>query len=807
MSKKEQFHFIGIGGIGMSGLARILLKKDAAISGSDLHPSYVTEGLSHAGAKIYFGHAEENVPEQATVIYSSDIKKDNPELLAAQKKNASLMHRSDLLLHLMQDYKTLTVAGTHGKTTTSALLTWVLRQADKDPGYAVGGIIPQLKTNAEYGRGEYFVAEADESDGTFLKYSSYGSIVTNIDTDHVTHYGSMVQLIQAFQQFVNQIQNKEQLFWCGDDENLRKLSPAGVSYGFNEHCQLQISHYTQKDWSIKFDIRFKGHLYKDIQLAQIGRHNALNGAAVWGLALSLGISEESIRKAFRSFKGVMRRCEHKGEMHKILFLDDYAHHPTEIKTTLAGIRRALNGRRLIVAFQPHRYSRTKECLGTFKGIFEDADELFVTEIFSAGEAPIPGVNAHSIIKEIESDGLKKCHYTSRKDLAIQIQPIVRAHDVVVSIGAGDITKLSSELMELFKKKAPSKLKVGIVFGGRSTEHEITFLSANHICNCVSADLYDVHHFGITKQGHWISGYDSMQRLKQDLNEPGSIKTQAVIDAAVMHDLLACDIFIPVFHGPYGEDGTIQGFFDILGKPYIGPDHTTASVSMDKALTKYLMHAHGISTLPFVEIHHLHWKENPQVYLEHIEQKISYPLYVKPVHLGSTIGVQRVEHFLELQAAIEKAFQFDYKIIVEQGLKDHREIEFAVLGNEKPIVFPPGEIQADGKVYDFDAKYGPKGMRANPKADLSKDKIQEGMELALAAYKAVEGSGMARVDFFLDADQKFWLNEINPIPGFTPISLYPKICEVNGVNGQELIDRMIIAALDRKRRNTILCRNR
>lgn len=805
MTKTEKFHFIGIGGIGMSGLARILLKKNMVVSGSDIASSYITEGLEKAGAKVTLGQTSHNIPENATVVFSTDIKVDNPEYQAAINQKIPMMHRSDLLLHLMKGYKTLSIAGTHGKTTTSALLSWVLSQAGKDPAFAVGGMIPQFQSNAGYGKGEYFIAEADESDGTFLKYDTFGAIVTNIDSDHINHYGSMAKLIDSFKVFLEGVKSSNLLFWCGDDPHLSRISPKGISYGYSSQCLLRVFNFRQKNWSIFFDIDFEGRCYKEIELSLLGRHNSLNGAAIFGMALKLGIPEDEIRKAFRSFAGVMRRCEKKGEIQNILLLDDYAHHPTEIKTTLHGIRQALNGRRLIAVFQPHRYSRTRDCLGEYKGIFADADEIFITEIFSAGEVPIPDVTHESVIHELESDEITKCHYVPRKEMAAALANFARTHDVIVTLGAGDITKLSYELLNLFKQNLPKKLKLGIAFGGRSTEHEISFLSAENFCASAREEYYDIQHFGITKKGSWISGLDSLEILKQNFKKDHLI--DPLMKSEVLNELMACDVIVPVFHGPYGEDGTIQGFLEILNKAYVGPDHASAAIAMDKAHTKKMALVDNIPTLPFVTINHVEWKNDPDKFLKHIQKELVFPVFVKPVHLGSTVGVQKVDHLSNLEEAINSRFHFDYKLIVEQGIVNPREIEFAVLGNENPTVFPPGEIISQGQFYDFDAKYGSNGMKSNPKADLTSEQISEGMELALRAYKAIGCSGMARIDFFLDSKGKFWLNEINPIPGFTSLSLYPKICEVNGLGGKDLLDRLIILALERQRRNAILCRNR
>lgn len=807
METKERFHFIGIGGIGMSGLAHILLKKKIPVTGSDIAFSYVTDSLSKAGAQIFLGHASHQVPSQATVVYSTDIKKDNPEYQAARDQNCKLLHRSDLLLHLMKGYKTLAIAGTHGKTTSSALLSWVLHQAGNNPSFVVGGMIPQFLSNAGHGTGDYFVAEADESDGTFLKYPSFGGIVTNIDRDHVNHYGDMNNLVKAFNQFIHQMQQPEFLFWCGDNTYLKNMQLPGNSYGFGSDCKLRIVDFNQKGWGITFSLNFKGKQYSNVQLPLVGRHQALNGAAVFGLALSLGIDEDQIRNAFLSFGGVMRRCEKKGEVQNVLLLDDYAHHPTEIKTTLQGIRQAIGGRRLIALFQPHRYSRVKECQGLYKGIFAEADEVYVTEIFGAGEVPIEGISSRDLIQEIDSDRMKKCHYVPREKLANTLSTVITTHDVLVSLGAGDITKISQELLRKFEQTPPKKLHVGILFGGRSTEHQVSLMSAKYICECISKEYYSIQHFGITKQGHWIAGDDSMEQLENPLEGSATKKSSTLLSLSVLNEIFRCDLFIPVFHGPYGEDGTIQGFFETIDKAFVGTDHTSASICMDKALTKHIMLAHNIPTLPFIEINHQQWKNNSHHFINRVKESFPFPVYVKPVHLGSTVGVQKVDDFMHLESAVEKAFQYDYKLIVEPGIVNVREIEFAVLGNEEALVFPPGEVPARGNFYDFDNKYGPEGVKALPKANLNDDITREGMELALKAYQVVGCTGMARVDFFLDSKNKLWLNEINPIPGFTQQSIYPKICELNGIDGEELIDRLIILALERKRRNQVLARER
>jgi len=451
-SLSNKYHLIGIGGIGMSGLARILLSRGMQVSGSDLAQNPTIAYLTSQGAKIFSEHEEGNVPSQATVIYSTDIKQDNPEMQSAIKQKCRMIHRSDLLLELTNGYKTLAVSGTHGKTTTSSLLTWTLDQGDLSPAYAVGGIIPQFESNAGHGTGEYFVAEADESDGTFLTYDSFGTIITNIGLDHMSTYGTEKELLRCFQTFMNNVSSDQHLFWCGDDIRLKNLNTKGYNYGFGSRCDLHISNYEQKEWGMKMDLHFLDQIFSNVEVALTGQHNALNAAAVFGLALQVGVSEEKIRKALASFKGVQRRCEKKGEINDILFLDDYAHHPTEIKTTLQGIRKAIQNRRLIVIFQPHRYSRTKDCLGTYKGIFDPADQLIITDIFAARETPIPGITPQALINEISENSQFQCQYEKRNELSDRIAEMVESGDVVVTLGAGDVTHVGGEVMKKVQRE-------------------------------------------------------------------------------------------------------------------------------------------------------------------------------------------------------------------------------------------------------------------------------------------------------------------------------------------------------------------
>ncbi len=315
----EECHFIGIGGIGMSGLARILIQKQSKVSGSDVLSTPLTASLAKAGVTLFEGHAHTPLSSNMTVIYSSSIKPDNREYQEAKRLNCALLHRSDLLVQLTAGYKTLAITGTHGKTTTSALLTAVLIEAGQEPSFAVGGLLTQFQTNAAHAKGTYFVAEADESDGTFLKYDPWAAIVTSIDGDHLDHFESEEALVSAFKSFMQKVKDKEQLFCGAEDQHLAQLQLPGISYGFNPTCQLKISNFYQRGWQTFFDLEFETKQYRHIELNLTGRHNVLNAAAVFGLALTLKVEEKSIRCAFKQFEGVLRRCEKKGAAGDYLF--------------------------------------------------------------------------------------------------------------------------------------------------------------------------------------------------------------------------------------------------------------------------------------------------------------------------------------------------------------------------------------------------------------------------------------------------------------------------------------------------------
>ncbi len=797
-----EYHFIGIGGIGMSGLARLLLQKGISVSGSDMCASSATEALQQLGATIYIGHNAEHVRPTQSVVFNTDIPPTNPEFLTAKKYGCPLMHRSDVLTQLMEGYRILAVTGTHGKTTTTALLAHVLDTAGCSPSFAIGGMLPHLGTNAHRSTGEYFVVEADESDGTMLQYPYEAAIVTNIDSDHVAYYGSMEKLEEAMLAFMKKAQSPDLLFLSADCPRLSRYQNLGRTYGFANNANMHITNFAQEGFEICFNCTWQGRTISNIRVNLIGKHNASNAAAVLGLCLTLGIDEAVIRKAFMTFLGVGRRMEKKSEYFGITVIDDYGHHPVEIRATLEALRAAVKERRLIAVFQPHRYTRMLHAMDSLHGAFGRlADIVCVTDLYTAREEPIEGVTTERIIAEIQKEVPSQVRYIPRTTLVEQLNGMLQPHDVVILFGAGDSTKAAEELATTIKNKPPRKCKVGVFFGGMSCEHEVSHTSVKNILKQLRSDIYDATLFKITKTGHFIECDNNFNEIE---NKSNNLQPVAILPSSILEKLQSMDVVIPVLHGPFGEDGTVQGFLEVLGIPYVGCDVRASSLCMDKAMMKILAEHHAVPVLPYVAFDAFEWTQGSKDIMERIESALTYPVFVKPTHLGSSVGITKVSQAPELASAVDKAFQYDTHVLVEQGVHA-REIEFALRGNVWVEVPPPGEVFTHGAFFDYEAKYGKDGFHVTPCAELPGEAIDRGRALAEKIYRAAGCTGLARVDFFYeeagDGDGKFWFNEINPFPGFTQNSLYPKIWEQKyGV--PELLDTLIMLALHRGREGQI-----
>ncbi|MDD5561193.1 MAG: UDP-N-acetylmuramate--L-alanine ligase [Candidatus Omnitrophica bacterium] len=448
------YHFIGIGGIGMSGVAHLMLKAGVPVSGSDLKQSRVTEELKRLGARIYIGHNAENIDGQSAVVYSSAIKEDNPEILQARIMGIPLLKRAEALALLMRQKTAIAVAGSHGKTTTASLISYMLLEAGLCPTAAIGGILKNIDTNACLGSGEFFVAEADESDGSFLCYQPKYSVITNIDYEHMDYYHNLENELNAFKNFLKCTQPGGCVFACSDDSNLKGLfsdyKERVVFFGLNEPADICARNIELRGLTSDFDCYSKGKFICRFHLALGGRHNISNALAVIGLGLELGIDLAHIRRTLEGYKGAGRRLEIKFKNDKYLVLDDYAHHPSEIKATLAAVAN-LNAGRLIVVFQPHRYSRTQLLLNDFAGSFEHADYLIVTDIYAASEKPIDGIDAAALLKKIKQYQPKKqAVYMDKEAITEFLLRFMQSGDLVITLGAGDIVRTADVLAEKLK---------------------------------------------------------------------------------------------------------------------------------------------------------------------------------------------------------------------------------------------------------------------------------------------------------------------------------------------------------------------
>jgi len=442
----KKIHFVGIGGAGMSPLAKILVELGYEVSGSDREDSAVIENLRKMGAKIMLGGQKgENVRGVDAIVVSTAIPYDNPEVLAARDLGITKLHRSDINAALVNEYKGIAVAGAHGKTTTTSMLGVALTHAGVSPTVVVGGEVPDLGTNAKLGESEYLASEADESDGSFLKLHPHVAVVTNVEDDHMDHYGTMENIIKAFTQFIQNV-DKETGYavLCFDNENLRNIAKnidrKYYTYAIDHEADYRAKNITTGG---KEEL---GHISLNIP----GRHNVLDAMACIVTGLTMGVPFEKIANGLAAFHGAKRRFQTKGRMNGIWVVDDYAHHPTEIAATLKAAKETKPGR-LICAFQPHRYSRTQLLREEFGKAFVSADLLILTDIYAAGEAPIEGITGETILSEVRrQSGQDVIYLPKREKIATYLQQEARDGDLVITMGAGDIYKSGEELVELLQ---------------------------------------------------------------------------------------------------------------------------------------------------------------------------------------------------------------------------------------------------------------------------------------------------------------------------------------------------------------------
>ena len=461
--KVKKIHFVGIGGSGMSGIAEVLLNLGYEITGSDLTSNSSTRHLAALGARVMFGHAAENIEKADAIVVSSAIKDDNPEVLAARKKNVPIVPRAVMLAELMRLKRGIAIAGTHGKTTTTSLVASVLAEGGFDPTFVIGGRLNSAGANAGLGAGDFIVAEADESDASFLNLNPVIEVITNIDADHMDTYGhDFARLKQAFIEFTQRLPFYGRVMLCIDDSNVREIRPfiskPVTTYGFHEDADVRAVDARAEGTIMIFTVLQKGHPPIAIRLNQPGMHNVQNACAVIAIARELGIDDSATQKAMEKFTGVNRRFTRLGKVRlpkkngetlvEVELVDDYGHHPSEMAATIAAARGAYPNKRLVLAFQPHRYTRTRDLFEDFVKVLSSTDVLLLGEVYPAGEQPIVAADGRSLARAIRVAGkVDPVFVEDIAEMPAAILNVIEEGDVVITMGAGSISSVSGKLVE------------------------------------------------------------------------------------------------------------------------------------------------------------------------------------------------------------------------------------------------------------------------------------------------------------------------------------------------------------------------
>jgi UDP-N-acetylmuramate--alanine ligase len=687
----------------------------------------------------------------------------------------------------MQGYEKILITGSHGKTTTTSLVSYIFSKANLDPSFVIGGISKAFNTNAHLGKGKYFIAESDESDGSFLKTEAKAAIVTNLDHEHLNYWKSIDNLKKAYTKFFDLIENKDTLLWCKDCKNLNDINPKGISYGFSKKANAICLNVRQNGFFTYFDIKYKNKIYKDIKLNMIGDHSVLNATAAFILSLNFNIDEIYIRDALESFLGTKRRVDKIGTHRKIDFFDDYAHHPSEIKATLKAIRKAQKERRIVAIFQAHRYSRLKETINDLKDAFQDIDELIITDIYSAGEEKDKIID-EKYLENFLKDYVK-VKYIQDEYLNLYLKENLEIYDLVITLGAGDISQKIRDFFKEFSKDT-RKIEVSILYGGRSNEHEVAIASTKNFSKLFDKNIFDLKFFKIKKDGKWL--YSDSEFLEFDYEY-----TYDISFFKMLKKLVDSDLVFPIFHGAFGEDGMIQGFLETLNLPYLGADYKSSSLTLDKGFCKNLAKVNKIKVVDFLEVNIIDFKKDEKKIISNIIKKLGTDLCVKANSLGSSIGVFFSNDEKSLNDKIKKCFMHDDNIIIEKKMYAN-ELNISLIGNEDIFASKPSFFHTKNNFYDYEKKYLVKSTKIDCPAKLSIEKEEEIKNLSIKIYKILKLNGFARIDFFIDEKENIFFNEANSIPGFaSENSMFIKMLKLS-MSNQEIVDRFIISSLNKKR---------
>jgi D-alanine--D-alanine ligase len=738
LSAERPFFLVGIGGAGMSSLAMMLKHRGIEVRGSDSMASPTTDALDRAGIPVAIGHANAELRGGEQVILSDAIVlEDSPEVAQAKAMGLTLYRRSQLLGWLLRDKRVIAVTGTHGKTTTTALIGSALRAANVDPTIVVGAYIPDFGAAVIEGSSDWAVVEACEAYDSFHDLRPQAIVLTNLELDHVDFHRDFERLKASVLKFVRSLPADGVLFYAAEDQGGREIA---------------------KEWGGNA-VPYAAEDAAELLLAIPGAHNRTNAAGALKAAISTGASEDLVRSGLEAFRGAERRLQVLLDG-QITVVDDYAHHPTEIRASLMALRERYPQRRLVVVYQPHLYSRTAELIPEFAAALSLADVAVLTDIYPAREEPMPGVSSARIAELTTCS----CRYVpSRHLLPRSVRRICQPGDVVVGMGAGNISEFAPAFIEELKRPTAkdvvergAKLRVAVLYGGDSAEREVSLHSGRAVAEA------------LRHRGHAAELIDMTELLLSK----GELKGWTGPDRP--------DVAVLAVHGTNAEDGAIQGLLELLHIPYSGSGVQASAIAMDKALTKAILERHGIRT-----------PKGQLVQGSGDRLEIGAPMIVKPNAQGSTVGLSFVEDDSQVQAALERALVYGPALIEEwvTGM----EISVPVLGDR---ALNPVEIAPKTGRYDFASKYLPGATEEIVPARMPKAKLEEAMALAVRCHHALGCKGATRTDMIVreNGAGEIVVLEVNTLPGMTATSLLPNSARSMGIEMPELCEWMALDAM-------------
>ena len=728
LANHRSFVLVGIGGAGMSGVARMLVNRGLQVKGTDLNDSEIIHELQALGVEVLVGHTEEIVTEGDAVILSDAIPLEiSPEVRKAKELGCPIFRRSQALGWLLEDKKVIAVTGTHGKTTTTGMIGAGLLASGLDPTIVVGAEVPEFGGAVREGKGDFAVVEACEAYDSFHDFDPYSVVLTNLELDHVDFHGDWPTLLASVKQFLDRVPEEGMIFYHASDKgSLEAVADNGKAAAVQQ---------------------------VEINPTLPGDHNRVNASAAMAACQFVACDLKAAQEAIEAFTGPDRRLQVIYDA-EVTVVDDYAHHPTEIRASISALREKFPNKRLVVAYQPHLYSRTADLIPQFADALDGADLVFMTDIYPAREEPIPGVSSLRVIEEMSRPTV---YVPSRHLLPRKVAAQVKNGDVVVGMGAGNIDVFAPALVKELNR--PEKPKVAVIYGGDSAEREVSILSGKQVYKALIERGYDAQLVDVTER---LLGKGDLNDLRGD-ERP--------------------DVAFLCVHGTHAEDGAIHGLLELLHIPYTGPNLQVSAIAMDKQLTKTVLEREGVPVPKGTLVRQG----------EAVPANLSAPLVVKPNAQGSTVGLTFVDHINELERAVSYGLQYDDSVLIEEMVEG---IEISV-PVARDVALPPVEIVPASGRYDFESKYTPGATEEIcPAVSLTEDQAETAKMLALKAHRVLGCEGVTRTDMIVTGDRIVVL-EINTLPGMTETSLVPRSAAVHGWSFGDLVEWMVVDASEKK----------